>query len=136
MNIDAHAALLPKITETNQPFWDGCAEGELRLQTCTSCGRHRFPDAPVCPNCLSPHYSWKLVSGRGVLWSWIVMHQNYLPAFADDLPYLVAFVRLDEGPYLISTLVDPPEDLRCDQSVEVVFDRIGERALPKFRLIA
>jgi hypothetical protein len=135
MNLDAHAALLPKITETNRPYWDGCAGGELRLQTCAACGRFRFPDAPVCPNCLSPRYAWRVASGRGVLWSWIVMHQNYLPAFADELPYLVAFVRLDEGPYLISTLLDPPDNLRCDQPVEVVFDRVGERTLPKFRVI-
>jgi uncharacterized OB-fold protein len=57
-------------------------------------------------------------------------------AFADELPYLVAFVQLEEGPFLYSTLVDPPAELRCDLALEAVFDRVSpERALAKFRVV-
>jgi uncharacterized protein len=129
--------LLPAITDLNQPFWDGCSAGELRTQQCSSCGTRRFPESFICPNCLSDAYTWEAVSGRGTLWSWIVMHQRYFDAFADELPYNVAFVRLDEGLHLITALVDPPAELRVDVAVEVVFVEVpGGRIIPKFQVVA
>ena len=73
--------------------------------------------------------------GRGKVWSWIVMWQRYFPAFEPDLPYNVAYVELDEGPKLMTNLVDvASEDIRCDMPVEVVFDEVtDEISLPKFR---
>ncbi|PZG36817.1 hypothetical protein C1I98_26240 [Spongiactinospora gelatinilytica] len=121
MNVEAYARLLPDITAANKPFWDGCAAGELRLQTCTECDTHRFPDGPTCPNCLSRSHTWQTVSGTGTLWSWFTMHQKYFPAFADEIPYLVAYIKLSEGPFMISSLVDPPAELELDQPVRAVF---------------
>jgi uncharacterized OB-fold protein len=121
MDVAAHAKLLPEITPSNKPFWDGCAAGELRLQQCASCGRHRFPDAPVCPQCLSSSASWRAVSGTGTIWSWCTMHQKYFAAFADEVPYQLVYVRLTEGPYVISTLVEETPEPRVDQPVRAVF---------------
>ncbi|GAA5162655.1 OB-fold domain-containing protein [Pseudonocardia eucalypti] len=122
MDVEAYGALLPEITESNRPFWDGCARGELRLQVCDACGSHRFPDGPVCPRCLSGAFTWKATSGTGRLWSWTTIHQRYLAAFADETPYLVAFVQLDEGPFVVSGLVGEPGELRLDQPVRAVFE--------------
>ena len=134
MNVEEYARLLPAITPASQPYWDGCAAGELRLQACEECGQYRFPDSPCCPQCLSERYQWRRVSGEGTLWSWIRMHQRYFAAFADELPYLVACVQLAEGPFMISTLADPPDDLRVDMPVRAVFvqDPAG-RMIPRFR---
>lgn len=137
MDNEALVKIMPPVTEANRPYWDGTLAGELRLQTCTDCGTARYPEAPACPSCLGPDATWTAAGGGATLWSWIVMHQNYIPAFADELPYLVAFVQLDEGPFLYSTIVDPPAELTCDLRLEVVFDRVSdERAIPKFRVVA
>jgi uncharacterized OB-fold protein len=136
MDAETYPALLPPLTETNQPYWDGCRAGELRLQTCDACATPRFPDSQVCPSCMSDRYHWQRASGRGTVWSWIVMHQRYFAALADELPYNVAFVHLEEGPYLMSSLVEVPEDLRVDEPVEVVFEAVpGDRVVPKFRVL-
>ena len=137
MNTEQYAALLPEITAVNQPFWDGCAAGELRLQACGQCGRHRFPDSPVCPRCLSARFSWEPVSGEGTLWSWLRMHQRYFPAFADEVPYLVAYVRLAEGPFMISSLAEEPAELSPDLPVRAVFvPSPSGRVICKFRVTA
>lgn len=137
MKIDAYLKLLPTITDSNREFWAGCSAGELRLQACEECGQFRYPDSQVCPNCLSDRFSWKATSGRGVLWSWIIMHQKYYEAFADELPYLVAFVQLEEGPFMMSTLVPGSAEPQIDAGLEVVFDRVADdRSVPKFRLVA
>ena len=132
----AYRKPLPVITDLNKPFFDGALSGELRLQRCEPRGHFRFPASSYCPTCLSPEYAWVTVSGRGRLWSWIVMHRSYFPAFKDDVPYIVAYVRLDEGPSLITSLVDVEHDeVQCDLPVEVTFEQVTDQvALPKFRL--
>jgi uncharacterized OB-fold protein len=126
---------LPRINKLNAPFWEGMREHELRLQRCKSCGHRWFPPASRCPRCLSSDYEWVAASGRGKVWSWIVMWQRYFPAFADRIPYNVAYVELDEGPQLMTNIVDCDEDeLRCDLPVEVVFERVNDEiTLPVFR---
>jgi uncharacterized OB-fold protein len=135
MNIEAFHKVIPPVTETNRPFWEGCKLGELRLQTCNDCGMLWFPEGPCCPDCLSSKIAWKAVSGRGKVWSYIIMHQKYMAAFADEVPYLVAMIHLEEGPRMYSTVVNAPVDLACDTPVEVIFESIGDRTIPKFKLV-
>ena len=126
---------LPRLTKHNRPYFEGAKQGELRLQRCGACGHHWFPPSTSCPLCLSPAFEWVRVSGRGRVWSWIVMHQRYFQAFETDLPYNVAFIKLDEGPFMMSTVIGVPNDaLRCDLPVEVTFEEAtDEIAIPKFR---
>ncbi|MGH3588547.1 MAG: Zn-ribbon domain-containing OB-fold protein [Pseudonocardia sp.] len=133
MDVAAYANLLPEITPRNQPFWDGCAAGELRLQRCTDCGTYRFPDSSVCPNCLSDAATWEAVSGEGTIWSWCTMHQKYFAAFADEVPYQLVYVQLAEGPLVISVLDDGTTEPRLGQAVRAVFGPIaGDRPVLKF----
>ncbi|WP_242909364.1 Zn-ribbon domain-containing OB-fold protein [Actinomadura terrae] len=135
MDVAAYAKLLPDITPRNQPYWDGLAAGELRLQKCSACGRHRFPDAPLCPECLSGEASWEAVSGTGTIWSWCTMHQKYFAAFADEVPYRLVYVRLAEGPLVISVLADGTAEPQIDQQVHAVFQPIaGDRPVLKFSI--
>ncbi len=135
MTQDRYAKPLPRITGLSREYWEGAKEHELRLLNCNACGKIWFPPSHRCPNCLSTDIAWKPASGRGKVWSWIVMWQRYFPAFEPDLPYNVAYVELDEGPKLMTNLVDvASEDIRCDMPVEVVFDEVtDEISLPKFR---
>ena len=125
---------LPEITEDNQPFWDGCKQHKLLLQRCSKCS-HKRDASPVCPECLSGEHEWVEASGKGSIYSWIVVHQRYNRAFEDDLPYNVAIVELEEGPRLMTNIVGiENDDIRPGLSVEVTWDDVtDEVTLPKFR---
>ncbi|HEX8968738.1 MAG TPA: Zn-ribbon domain-containing OB-fold protein [Chloroflexota bacterium] len=135
MTVAEYTKPLPTLTKLNRPFFEGAHQGELRLQRCGACGHYWFPPSTNCPKCLTTDYAWVPVSGRGRVWSWIVMHQRYFRAFESDLPYNVAFIQLDEGPFMMSTLVGIAQgDIRCDLPVEVVFERAtDEISVPRFR---
>lgn len=126
---------LPTLTDENRPFWEAAARGELRLQRCRACRRHRYPIAPVCPRCLAAEHEWEPVSGRGRVFSFVVFHQVYHRAFQGDVPYNVALVQLEEGPFMFSNVVGiRNEDIRCDMPVGVMFEPVtGEITLPRFR---
>jgi len=124
-------ALPPEVTAVNGPFWAGSAAGELRLQRCSSCGTVRHPAAQRCPACLSPDYRWEAMSGDAVLWSWTVLHRAPVPAYAGRVPYLVAYVRLREGPYMITHLRGDLTELSVGMPLRIVFEPAGaDRAVP------
>lgn len=75
-----------------------------------------------------------MVSGRGTVWSWTVVHQP----FADwlKIPYVCAVVAIDEDPtvHLTTRLVGlEPSDVAFDMPVEVVFEPLEWAYLPLFR---
>lgn len=120
------------------PFYEAAARGVLSLPRCQQCGSFRFPPRPVCPNCLGKDFAWQPVSGRGEIWSYVVMHQVYHPAFADEVPYAVVLVRLHEGPKMLSRLIDvAPRAVQIGAAVEATFLPAGNGLyLPFFRLAA
>ena len=126
---------LPRPTEDSAPYWDAARRGELRMQRCTDCAHTRFPPSVLCPRCLAEGHEWVRLSGRGTVFSWIIVHQSQHPAFNAATPYNVAIVELDEGPRLHTTLVDCRNDqIRIGMPVEVVFDRVTDDVtLPRFR---
>jgi uncharacterized OB-fold protein len=83
---------------------------------------------------MAAEFAWQAVSGRGRVFSYVVFHQVYHRAFEDDVPYNVALVQLEEGPFMFSNVVGAGnEDLRCDMPVRVVFDRVTDAiTLPRF----
>ncbi len=80
----------------SQPFWDGLAAGELRVQRCTSCGALRWPARAICHRCGRFDAEWVACAGRGVVQSWIRTHQVFAPAFRDRVPYVVVRIALEE----------------------------------------
>ena len=126
---------LPAITEDGAPWWDGCRQGELRAQRCGACGHLRWPPSVLCPACLAEGGEWVRLSGRGTVWSFIVVHRPQHPAFFGDAPYNVAVVELEEGPRLHANVVEcANEDLRVGLPVEVVFEKVNDEVtLPKYR---
>src|SRR5262245_43859835 len=126
---------VPVLNFDNQGFWDGCRRHELRLQRCRRCGTWRHQPRPMCPQCRSPEYEWARASGRGTLYSFTVVHAPTLPAFAARIPYNVAVVQLEEGPFLVSNIVGCASDqLRIGMAVLVEFEDVSEHlSLPRFR---
>lgn len=126
---------VPELTELNRPFFEAAAEGRLSVQQCALCGQLWFPPSRRCPTCLSDQVAWTDVSGKATLWSWIRMHRKYFAGFAADLPYLVGFVKLEEGPMMMSMLVDTdPATLACDVPLTVVFEPAWNGlVIPKFQ---
>jgi len=89
----------------------------------------------MCPNCGSWNVEWAKVSGKGEVYTYIVAHRPFHPAFADDVPYAVVTVELEEGVRIVGNVVDcGPEDIYIGMPVEVVFDDVTEKVtLPRFR---
>jgi uncharacterized protein len=133
--MSAYAKPIPAVTPELQPFFDAARRHELVVQRCRSCGASRFPARPMCARCLSGEAEWVPVSGRGEVFSYNVMHQVYHPAFAAEVPYAVVLIKLDEGPKMISNLIEiSPEDIRIGMRVEVVFEDLNDQVtLPKFK---
>lgn len=132
---EKYEKLLPRIDEMSRPYWEGAKRHELLLQKCQECGHYRYPPGETCPSCLSDKLEWVKVSGRGSVYTWTVFHQAYHPAYKDDIPYAVVVVELEEGPRMITNLVNCRiEDIKMGMPVEVVFDDVTEEvSLPKFR---
>jgi uncharacterized OB-fold protein len=126
---------LPRPTEDSAPFWEAAFRGELRMQQCADCGHVRFPPALLCARCLSDRAEWVRLSGRGTVYSWIVVHQSQHPAFNADVPYNVAIVELEEGPRLHTNLIGcSNEQIHIGMPVEVAFQKVNDdTALVKFR---
>ena len=128
---------LPEGDRVLAPFFAAAKEHRLVVQRCARCGSLRFPPRELCTSCLSTDVEWADVSGRGEIFSFNVMHQVYHPAFAAEVPYAVVVVKLEEGPKMISNLVDcPVDEIRIGMPVEVVFETMTDAiTLPKFRRV-
>jgi uncharacterized OB-fold protein len=90
-------------TPLTEPFWAGCARGDLLLQRCATCGEPGFPPAVACRACLSRDLRWEPSAGLATLYSWTVVYRAVSPAFRT--PYAPAIVTLDEGPQLMTSLI-------------------------------
>ena len=115
---------MPSAQGLNLEFYQQLARGALHLQRCDACETWRHPPRYRCGPCGSDRWSWRPSSGQGRIHSWTVTHRALHPAFADDVPYAVVVVELDEGPRLVSDLrgLDPAE-LTLDLPVEVELER-------------
>jgi uncharacterized protein len=125
---------VPEPTPETQPFWDGCARGELLLERCNDCGTPYFYPRPICPECGSTNVEWFKASGRGTLYSYVINHR---PArgFEYDGPYAIAVVQLAEGPRMMTNVVgvpNTPEELVLDMELQVTFAERGDISLPVF----
>ena len=125
---------LPTVTPLPEPYWTGLTEGELRHQKCHQCGNAWLPAREECPRCLAADWEWTAASGRGRLISWVVYHQAFHPAFADRLPYNVAVVELDEGPRLVTNIVEPEDGLAIERPVVLQIEDESGVSVPRFRL--
>ena len=106
------------------PFWEACRRSELLYQRCGHCDAATFPPAEFCRECLAPELRWERSDGRGVLYSWTIVHRPVTPAFTT--PYAPAIVTLAEGYQMLTNIVHAtPGQLRLDLPVRVTFAEAG-----------
>jgi uncharacterized protein len=125
------------ITPESRPYWDGLKQGHLMLPHCTACGHTFFYPRTICPRCQTREITWVRASGKGRLHAFGIAHQSFNRAFRVAPPYVLAMVELEEGPRLMSNLVNvapDPRVVKCDMPVEVVFTRLTDDVtLPLFQ---
>jgi uncharacterized OB-fold protein len=124
---------LPDLTDPLvAPFYAGAERGELLIPRCGSCGAHVWYPQDACP-ADGGSLTWLPVSGRASLFTWVVVHRAFLPAFADKVPFVTALAALDEDPAvrLCTYVVDAdPERLTADAPLEVVFRPLAFTTVP------
>jgi uncharacterized OB-fold protein len=126
---------LPASTPETAEYWAGCRRHELLIQCCASCGAHQFYPRILCTSCSGRSLQWVRACGRGTIASFTVVRRAVSEAYAAEVPYVVALIRLEEGPTLMSNVVGcAVEAVTMGMPVEVVFeDWPGDVSVPKFR---
>ena len=126
---------LPHPNEVSQPFWDAAKRHELQIQRCNACGIYIFYPREACSECLAADLIWLPVSGKGTLYSYTIAQAPTHPAFAGDVPYVIAIIELEEGPHITTNLVGCPiEDVTIGIPVVAAFEDVStEMTLVKFR---
>ena len=134
MNPPAKPRPLPIPTPETRHYWDGAHRQELLLQRCDDCAHTYFPPRPFCPACACRQVSIVKASGRARLYSYVIHH---LPAPGFTPPYAIAVVELEEGPRLMTSIVEcpqTPQALQLDMALRVAFERLSDDiTLPVFK---
>jgi uncharacterized OB-fold protein len=116
--------LWPRPNLVDREFWEGARRGELRLQHCTTCGRHQHYPRMLCSHCGAATLEWITASGDGTIYSYTVVRQNGVPPFSERVPFVVATIDLDEeGARMLASMPTLAPDAA----------RIGMRVRARFR---
>jgi len=128
---------VPRVDEESRPFWEACARHELYIQKCKNCGTVFYYPRGFCPEDLSADFEWVKCSGRGKVYTYTVTRQNQSSGFRDKVPYVMAYVELEEGIRMLTNIVDcDPDDVYVEMPVSAVFEKANESyTLVKFRPI-
>jgi uncharacterized protein len=114
---------IPEISDISRPYWDAARRGELYLQRNKSSGKYFFYARPWAPDDYSADIEWVRASGRGTVFTFTVTTAPLFNSYAEDLPYVVAVIKLEEGPTMMANIVNcKPEDVRVGMPAKVVFE--------------
>ena len=129
----------PAVDWEGRAYWEGAGRSELVLQRCLACGVIQHRPRGLCVSCLDGEIEHFVASGRGEVYTYTVVHQNQMPKFRNALPYIVAYVALEEGPQLLTNIVDcAPESISIGMPVRVDFVSTPDKktgdslAIPRF----
>jgi len=117
---------------TDEYFWAAARESRLVARRCANCGALQHPPTPMCPHCQSLDFTVADLSGRGVIYSWIVSRH---PSVPESDSRIVALIDLEEGIRMVSNIAaEPGTQVRTGMPVKVTFTRFGDVTLPQFIL--
>jgi uncharacterized OB-fold protein len=105
LRLPGNRPIAPRQSPFSRRFWDALAVGRFETTFCLDCGLGAFPPRFFCPHCWSQAIQWRALSGRGRLYSKTRVHAA-ATAFADDAPYDLALVDLEEGLRVAMRLMD------------------------------
>ena len=120
--------------ELDLPFWRACVDEQFLIHRCERCGRAYWP-ASCCVDHGAEAMRWVPATGRGVVHTFTVFHHAYDAAYVDRLPYVIAVITLDEGPFFHTDIVEcDPADVFVGMAVEAVYERLDDEwTIPHFR---
>ena len=119
----------PALLEGDTEYYEACGQDQLLVKHCNDCGKFYHYPRPLCPMCFSDKTEFRPAKGTGKIYSFSITR-------AAPIPYAIAFVQLDEGPTMMTNIVDCDLDsIRCDQRVQVTFKPTDDPKikLPMFR---
>lgn len=130
--------ILPDINGDTAFWWNALGNQELYIQHCPSCARSWLAPVKHCPYCAHPKWEWKKSSGMGTVYSWVVYHRAFDPAFAGDVPYTILTVKLEEGAKIFGRLLPEGETKQPqpDQKVQAAFYSHADHTFVGFKLIS
>lgn len=103
-------------------YFSAAADGRLVLQQCAHCGAVQFPPRHHCTTCWKSDLNWIDSKGNGRVESFTIVRRAPLPAFRDEVPYVLASVILDEGPRMITSIIgERALDVKIGDPVTVAF---------------
>jgi uncharacterized protein len=112
----------PLVEDESRPFWEGLRDGRLLIKHCAACGAFHYYPRPFCPSCWSDDVEWYEASGRATVYTYSTVYVNDLPPFGPQVPYVAAVVELEEGPRMMTRLVDcTKDDITLGMPVEVTY---------------
>jgi uncharacterized protein len=118
----------PTLDADSAPYYGAALQGRLVVQRCETCGHHQLYARDRCMRCRGP-VQWIEASGRGTVYSFTVIRQNYQRPFRDQLPYVVALVDLEEGPRVMTNVVGcDPGDVTVGMAVRARFEPVSDEA--------
>ena len=122
----------PTRTAFSEPWFSACAEGRLLIQRCEDCGHYQFYPRVICSSCASSNVQWVEASGKARLTSFSVVRRAVSRAY--EAPYVVALVELQEGPRMMSNIIDvDPQTVRIGAPLSVRFESWSDEVtLPVF----
>jgi uncharacterized protein len=121
------------VDPATSPYWEAAAEGRLVLPWCRVCDRAFWYPRGFCPRCGGEELDWRDASGAATVHSWTVVRRAG-GAWAEVLPFVLAYVALEEGVVVAANLVDvASDDLAVDLRVRPVFEQAAADDLPVLR---
>ena len=126
---------LPKLDELDTAeFWAATQENELRYQQCANCNNITFYPRKVCTSCTDSKLEWKVSAGLGRIYTYSIVRLSYHPFFKQQLPYVVAFIDLDEGFRILSNVVGhDPELIKIGMPVSLAWESHEDLNIPLFK---
>lgn len=127
---------IPIADDLTRGYWDAARAHELRIQRCSSCGDYQHPPHAACHNCGGSGLEWTRLSGRGVVYSFILDHRMMTPGFHE--PYAVAQivpVEAQRDTVRITTNIRgcALDDIYIGMPVDAIFEDVSAAVtLPQF----
>ena len=126
---------IPRPKPETAAWWEGCRKHQLLIQSCTKCGHQQFYPRIICTVCMSESLEWTRSNGRGRVLTFTICRLPVSEAYAGDVPYVIALTQLEEGPVMMSNIVEcDPDSVTTGMPVEVIFEQRSEEiTIPQFR---
>ena len=130
---------LPKLEELDTKyFWEETKKKRLSYQVCNISNEVVFHPRRHSSRSVEGTLEWRISAGKGEIYAFSIVRQSYHPFFKELVPYVVAWIDLDEGFRLLSNIVCEDKNLmeiECGKRVELIWEEHSELCIPLFRLI-